>query len=75
MCTAGRRMLNGRSSSSRPGDREEQEHLNQLLFGPAVFVPQELPTQDGPPFDTFAFGHRRVPHVRVELARSRCVRR
>jgi hypothetical protein len=41
-------MLNGRSSSSRPGDREEQEHLNQLLFGPAVFVPQELPTQDAP---------------------------
>jgi len=36
MCTAGRRMLNGRSSSSHPGNREEQEHLNQLLFGPAL---------------------------------------
>ena len=30
-------MLNGRSSSSYPGNREEQEHLNQLLFGLAVF--------------------------------------
>jgi hypothetical protein len=36
MCTAGRRMLNGRSSSSHPGDSEEQEHLNQLLFSPAL---------------------------------------